>query len=238
MESQEKSNSIIELVALLGNPGREYEHTRHNAPWHLGAQLPFRHLLSWQGKFKGLYADLDSSQLQAYLPETSAPIGAARADSALAESTLAESAPAEAVPAVLPRRLHFIMPETYMNKVGESIQAVASFYKIPPQRILLVQDELEIPLGCLSLKFSGGLGGHNGLRSMVASCGTPDFWRLRIGIGRPDHPDIYGWVLSAFTPEERERLEPVLEAGSALLIRALLGDPNALLPEWKKKLVE
>jgi PTH1 family peptidyl-tRNA hydrolase len=73
------------------------------------------------------------------------------------------------------------MPETYMNLSGESIHGAASFFKIPPERILLVHDELELPLGTAAFKFSGGLGGHNGLRSIKACFGTAGFWRLRIG---------------------------------------------------------
>ena len=214
------AHKLIELVAFLGNPGREYEQTRHNAAWLLGSRLPFIDSLAWRKRFKGRYADIDPRQLASLAPPE--PSGSASQEAA----------------APLPPRAHFIIPETYMNKSGEAVSAAASFYRIPPERILVVHDELEIPLGYLSLKFSGGLGGHNGLRSMQANFGTADFWRLRIGIGRPDHPDIYGYVLSPFSQEERERLEPVFAAGSALLIRSLLGEAEALLPEWKKKRVE
>ena len=143
--------------------------------------------------------------------------------------------------------IHFLMPETYMNLSGESIRAAASFFKIQPEEIILVHDELELPLGTLSLKFSGGLGGHNGLRSMKASFGTADFWRLRIGIGRPGDRlpgeggppgsgrGVADWVLSDFTGAEMERLGPVLETGAGLLLRALDSGPEKLLPEWAKK---
>jgi PTH1 family peptidyl-tRNA hydrolase len=122
-----------------------------------------------------------------------------------------------------------------MNLSGESIFAGASFFKIPPERMLLVHDELELSLGQGALKFSGGLGGHNGLRSMKAHFGTPDFWRLRIGIGRPNHDDIASWVLSAFTPDEIATLEQVLRACADALIHSLLWGPESLLPEWNKK---
>ncbi|MFP3043894.1 aminoacyl-tRNA hydrolase [Treponema primitia] len=134
-----------------------------------------------------------------------------------------------------PARFHFLMPETYMNLSGESVQAAAAFFKITPERILVVHDELEIPLGTASFKFSGGLGGHNGLRSMKACFGTPDFWRLRIGIGRPNHDNISGWVLSDFSAAEKPVLDQVLEAAAAALVRALLEGPEKLLPEWNKK---
>jgi PTH1 family peptidyl-tRNA hydrolase len=115
------------------------------------------------------------------------------------------------------------------------VWAAAAFFKIKPEQILVVHDELELSLGQVSLKFSGGLGGHNGLRSMKARFGTADFWRLRIGIGRPNHDDISSWVLSDFPPPEREVLSPVLEAAAGILIRALVGGPQGLLPEWSKK---
>ncbi|WP_010263156.1 aminoacyl-tRNA hydrolase [Treponema primitia] len=134
-----------------------------------------------------------------------------------------------------PARFHFLMPETYMNLSGESVQTAAAFFKIPPERILVVHDELEIPLGTASFKFSGGLGGHNGLRSMKTCFGVPDFWRLRIGIGRPNHDNISGWVLSDFSAAEKPVLDQVLEAAAAALVRALLEGPEKLLPEWNKK---
>jgi PTH1 family peptidyl-tRNA hydrolase len=129
------------------------------------------------------------------------------------------------------------MPETYMNRSGESVLAAASFFHIPPERILAVHDELELPLGTAAFKFSGGLGGHNGLRSLRACFGTADFWRLRIGIGRPNHRDISGWVLSDFSAAEREILDQVLSAAAAALAQALEQGPETLLPEWNKRVV-
>jgi PTH1 family peptidyl-tRNA hydrolase len=142
-------------------------------------------------------------------------------------------------PALLPAGapVRFLMPETYMNCSGESVLAAASFFHIPPDRILVVHDELELPLGTAAFKFSGGLGGHNGLRSLRACFGTADFWRLRIGVGRPNHSNISGWLLSDFSAPEREILDQVLSAAAAALAQALEKGPEALLPEWNKKLV-
>jgi PTH1 family peptidyl-tRNA hydrolase len=145
--------------------------------------------------------------------------------------------------------LHFLKPQTYMNLSGESAQAAASFYKIKLEEIIVIHDEIELPFGTLSLKFSGGLGGHNGLRSMKAVFGSADFWRLRIGIGRPDNrlpgkggnpesslaANIADWVLADFSPLETEALAPVLAAGAELLTRALAAEPQSLLPEWARK---
>jgi PTH1 family peptidyl-tRNA hydrolase len=216
---------MVELVAFLGNPGPEYACNRHNAGRLLVEKLPFAPVLTWQKKYKGLYASLDGSRLSAFLRP-----GGAAADSMATPGAVASPGPAE-----LPPRFHFLMPETYMNLSGESIHAAASFFKIPPERILLVHDELELPLGTAAFKFSGGLGGHNGLRSMRACFGVPDFWRLRIGIGRPDHRDISGWVLSDFSSGEEPILDQVLAASAYALVEALCRGPDALLPEWNKK---
>jgi PTH1 family peptidyl-tRNA hydrolase len=134
-----------------------------------------------------------------------------------------------------------------MNRSGESVFAAASFYKIKPEEIIIVHDDLELPLGTLSLKFSGGLGGHNGLRSMKSSFDSADFWRLRIGIGRPDSRlpgeggregsgvGVYDWVLSDFSGQETELLNLTLDAGAGLLLQAMESEPETLLPEWAKK---
>ncbi|GAB6390986.1 MAG: aminoacyl-tRNA hydrolase [Treponematales bacterium] len=145
-------------------------------------------------------------------------------------------------------KVHFLMPETFINLSGEAAAEASSFFKVPAGNILIVHDELELPLGVLSLKFSGGLGGHNGLRSLKASLGTADFWRLRLGIGRPDDRvpgkggraapggvRVLDWVLSDFSSAEQPVLSQTLDAGAGLLTRALTDGPEPLLPEWAKK---
>jgi PTH1 family peptidyl-tRNA hydrolase len=210
---------MVELAVFLGNPGREYAGNRHNVGRFLAFKLPFYGELRWRKKFKGLYADMEGRRLS------------------------------EGSSCGIPSKLHFLMPETYMNLSGDSVEAAASFFKISPEHILTVHDELELPLGSLSLKFSGGLGGHNGLRSMKARLGTADFWRLRIGIGRPDDRapgeggppgsgrGIIDWVLSDFAASEKAALEQVLEAAVPLFTGALVSEPETLLPEWKKRMV-
>ena len=203
---------MLSLAVFLGNPGKKYSCNRHNAGKLLAEKLPFYDNLSWKKKFKGCFAQ---SSCQ-----------------------------------------NFLIPETYMNLSGDSVKAACSFYNLPPEKIIVVHDELELSLGFISLKFSGGLGGHNGLRSIKESLGTAEFWRLRIGIGRPPgrepgeggHPvkaaseggdgEIARWVLEDFTNSEKEILDIVLEAGTDLLARATTEEPEALLPEWKKKRVQ
>jgi len=194
---------MIKLAAFFGNPGTGYARHRHNAGRMLAQALPYYSSLTWQKKFKGLYASKEGC--------------------------------------------HFIMPETYMNLSGESVFAAAAFFKIKIDEIIVVHDELELPLGTISLKFSGGLGGHNGLRSMKECFGNADFWRIRIGIGRPDArlpgeggpagsgEGIIDWVLTNFTNTEQEILIPALDAGVNLLMQTFTEDPQDLLKEWKKK---
>jgi PTH1 family peptidyl-tRNA hydrolase len=234
---------MIELVAFLGNPGPEYARNRHNAGWLLAERLPFFPGLSWQSKYKGRYASLSGEKLLSLeapaskrpvseAPVLETPVSGTPVSGTLAPESLGVKPP---VSAEFPPRFHFIMPGTYMNLSGDAVYEAASFFKIPPGRILVVHDELELPLGTAAIKFSGGLGGHNGLRSMKARFGTADFWRLRVGIGRPNHDDISGWVLSDFFVGEISVLDQVLAACSDSLIEALIRGPESLLPAWNKK---
>ncbi|MCL2265714.1 MAG: aminoacyl-tRNA hydrolase [Treponema sp.] len=196
---------MIKLAAFLGNPGVGYARNRHNAGRMTAQAFPFYPSLSWQKKHNGLYASHNG--------------------------------------------IHFIMPETYMNLSGVSVQAAASFFKINIEEIIIVHDELELPLGTISLKNAGGLGGHNGLRSLNKCFGSADFWRLRIGIGRPGtrlpgeggHAskeaggEVMDWVLNDFTAEEKEILNPALNAAADLLIQIFENDPDTLLKTWAKK---
>jgi PTH1 family peptidyl-tRNA hydrolase len=212
---------MIELAAFLGNPGKEYARNRHNAGFLLAEKLPFYNTLSWQKKFLSLYSVLERSRLADFFPDSFSSVSGSR--------------------------LHFIKPETFMNLSGKPVSQAASFFKFKSDSILVIHDELELPLGTLSLKFGGGLSGHNGLRSIKALLGTPDFWRVRIGIGRPDSrlpgeggppgsgEGIADWVLSNFEAAETEILDMVLETGTELFFRAILDEPACLLPEWAKK---
>ena len=129
-----------------------------------------------------------------------------------------------------------------MNLSGDSIIEVANFYKILPEEIMVVHDELELAPGFVSLKWSGGLGGDNGLRSTKAVLNTPDFFRLRFGIGRPDNDKISvaDYVLSRFTPDQQELMQNVFSQTNLLLVKALLSkNPKDLIQAWgKKKLVD
>lgn len=134
-----------------------------------------------------------------------------------------------------PERVYFLKPETYMNLSGDSIGELCHFFKIPAEQVLIIHDELELSPGTISLKKGGGLGGHNGLRSAKAVLGTADFWRLRFGIGRPNHDDIAGYVLSDFSSDEKIILQQIFPQSAELLEKILSGDPDKLLSIWAKK---
>jgi len=102
-------------------------------------------------------------------------------------------------------RVALLEPETYMNESGRSISAAARFFKVAAQNVLVVHDDVDLDVGRLQARLGGGLAGHNGLRSIAQALGTPEFLRLRIGVGRPergDRRDIADYVLSPFEPEE------------------------------------
>ena len=102
-------------------------------------------------------------------------------------------------------RLALLKPETYMNLVGGSVSAAARFFKVDPERLLIVHDDIDLKPGRLQARAGGGLAGHNGLRALAQALGTQDFLRLRIGVGRPGRGDprsVADYVLSAFEPEE------------------------------------
>jgi len=112
-------------------------------------------------------------------------------------------------------RVLLLLPETFMNVSGEAVSAAARFYKVAPEDLLVIHDELDLSFGRLQLKKGGGTGGHNGLESIVEQLGTPDFARLRFGIGKPQGPNakerVVGHVLHDFSSEEKEALPPLLD---------------------------
>ena len=161
----EKASTLDLLVAGLGNPGREYERTRHNAGWLVLDELAQRHGGSWRSKFSG----------------------------SLSEVRLGDA------------RVALLKPETYMNESGRSLGAAARFFKVEPEQVLVVHDDVDLETGRLQARAGGGLAGHNGLRSLAHHLGSQDFLRVRIGVGRPGRGDprsVADWVLSAFAPED------------------------------------
>lgn len=137
----------IRLIAGLGNPGPEYEQTRHNAGFWL---------------------------VDALAAGTGARLNRETRYQALAAKTVISGA-----------EVWLLEPQTYMNRSGQSVGALARFYKIAADEILVVHDELDLPPGAAKIKKGGSSGGHNGLKGITAALGTQDYWRLRLGIGHP-----------------------------------------------------
>ena len=111
------------------------------------------------------------------------------------------------------KEVRLLVPTTFMNLSGKAVGALASFYRIKPEEILVIHDELDLPPGTAKLKQGGGHGGHNGLKDIVAQLGNNNnFYRLRIGIGHPGHRDLVaGYVLNKPSPADRDALEKVLD---------------------------
>ena len=157
---------MIKLFVGLGNPGAEYEATRHNAGF-------------W-------WIDALAHELKVSLaPEKSC-------HALLARTTL-EGQP-----------LWLMKPQTFMNLSGQSVAALARFFKIQPGEILVAHDELDLAAGQVKLKLGGSHAGHNGLRDIHTRLGSPDYWRLRFGIGHPGvKTEVINWVLKKPPPEQR-----------------------------------
>ena len=115
--------------------------------------------------------------------------------------------------------LALVVPSGYMNEVGGPVQRVLAFYKAPPARLVVVHDDLDLPVAALRLKRGGGAGGHNGLKDVTRRCGGPDYLRVRIGVGRPPgRQDPASYVLQPFTRREREEVDvTVAQAGDAIV---------------------
>jgi PTH1 family peptidyl-tRNA hydrolase len=161
----DRASSLDLLVVGLGNPGREYERTRHNVGWLVLDELARRLGASWRAKFSGKLTEVRLNG----------------------------------------DRLALLKPETFMNDSGRSVAAAARFFKVEPESLLIVHDDVDLEPGRLQARAGGGLAGHNGLRSLAQSLGSQDFLRLRIGVGRPgrgDHRSVADYVLSGFDPEE------------------------------------
>ena len=118
-----------------------------------------------------------------------------------------------------------LKPDVFMNRSGQAVAALAGFYKIPAEQILVVHDELDLPAGTVRLKQGGGNGGHNGLRSVAESLGSGNFVRLRIGIGHPGQRDLVtDYVLTKPSQDDRQAIEEAIANAMALLPDILSGN--------------
>ena len=180
----------IKMIVGLGNPGSEYEQTRHNAGFWFIDELAWQYkaTLKEEKKFFGSVARISISCSDLWL----------------------------------------LKPSTFMNRSGQAVAALAQFYKIKPEEILVVHDELDIPCGRIKFKLGGGNGGHNGLKDIQARLGTPDFYRLRLGIDHPgDRNLVVGYVLNKPSPEHRQQIDEAIN-------KSLKAVPMLLAGEWEE----
>jgi PTH1 family peptidyl-tRNA hydrolase len=190
--------SAIKLVAGLGNPGREYADTRHNAGFSFIERLAGLHKLTLktEAKFFGKTARTQGAGNDVWL----------------------------------------IAPQTFMNRSGQGVLAMANFYKILPDEILVVHDELDLPPGSAKLKFGGGVAGHNGLKDIAARLGTHDFWRLRIGIGHPgDRDAVADYVLQRASREDEALIDDAVTRGLEIFPRIAEGELEAAMLQLHTK---
>jgi PTH1 family peptidyl-tRNA hydrolase len=117
-----------------------------------------------------------------------------------------------------------LRPDTFMNQSGQAVRAVLDYYSVPADRLLVAYDDLDLPAGTVRLKFAGGHGGHNGLRSIFQHLGHPDFWRLRIGIGHPGTREaVLPWVLGRARPDDERAIVESIQRAVAVLPDVLSG---------------
>ncbi|WP_461832680.1 aminoacyl-tRNA hydrolase [Aquifex sp.] len=178
----------IRLVVGLGNPGKEYEKTRHNVGFMVLDSL-VKTL-----RAKGPYEEALSLTYRLRLPN---------------------------------KEVIFAKPMTYMNNSGAAVFNLLEEYKLSPEEMIVVYDDLDLPLGSMRLRLKGSSGGHRGVESIIKYIGTQNFPRLRIGIGRPKKKeDVVKYVLSPFPPEEEKIISNVIKKAVRCLTRAVETSPE------------
>ena len=186
------------LIAGLGNPGKEYENTRHNAGFLVLDTLAQK-----------LGADLSERKRRALCGK--AVIGG--------------------------QKVILLKPQTYMNSSGESIRAAADYYKVPPEDILVVYDDISLAPGQLRVRKKGSAGGHNGIKNIIAHLGTQEFPRIKIGVGdKPPRMDLADYVLGHFSSGEKKIMEEAAkEAADAICEIVNVGIEQAMNDHNRRK---
>ena len=171
------------MIVGLGNPGKEYEKTRHN--------VGFRSVEIMAGQLKTRIDKVKFKALTRMVNHQG-------------------------------KKILLVEPQTYMNASGAAVSALATYYKVKPDHILVIFDDISLPVGRIRIRRDGSAGGHNGIKSIIQSLGTDQFPRVKVGVGAKPHPDydLADWVLSKFSAQEEKALQPALEnaAAAALLL--------------------
>ena len=183
---------MIKLIVGLGNPGQQYEKTRHNAGFLFLDALAQELGCAWsnQARFQGFFAEVS----------------------------------------IAGSKVMLLKPDTFMNRSGQSVGKVARYYKLLPEEILVVHDELDFNPGVVKLKKDGGHAGHNGLRDIIAHLGSKEFYRLRLGIGRPPAGKVVAdFVLSSPSKPELEMLFNAFDFSRSFVGQMVAGDMAAAM---------
>lgn len=171
------------VIVGLGNPGKKYEGTRHNAGF---------------------------AAIEAIAEEHSVRVNRAKFKSLCGELTVGD------------KKILLMMPQTYMNNSGKAVREALNFYKLKPEQCVVICDDITLDVGTIRIRRKGSDGGQRGMRSIITLCGSEQFPRIKIGVGKKPHPDydLAAWVLSRFTKEEACALLPAVKhaAEAALLI--------------------
>ncbi|MDO4788837.1 MAG: aminoacyl-tRNA hydrolase [Johnsonella sp.] len=188
----------MKIIAGLGNPGREYAHTRHNAGFKLIDELAGRYGIEMNEK----------------------------KHKAICGRGVIEG-----------EKVILMKPQTYMNRSGESIRAAMDFYKLLPEDIIVVFDDISLDAGQLRIRKKGSAGGHNGIKSIISHLGSMDFPRIKIGVGgKPEGYDLADYVLSGFQEGEKKLLALACERGADALKIMLSGDTDRAMNLYNQKM--
>lgn len=183
------------LIVGLGNPGRQYELTRHNAGFLFADLLADKNSIKINKiQFKSVTASIDSGGHKCLL----------------------------------------IKPQTFMNNSGEAVKQAAAFYKIPPERIIVVFDDISLPCGKLRIRRKGSAGGHNGIKSIIYHLNSDNFPRIKLGVGEKPHPDydLADWVLSNFKKDEIPALREAAEKACDAVELIVKGDTDKAMSSF------
>lgn len=176
----------MKAIVGLGNPGLDYEDTRHNVGFLLLDQWSKQRQLTFKSRYRGKFAE----------------------------------------DRVAHEKIYLLKPQTYMNLSGIAVAELVGFYQLDTKDLLIIHDDIDLPLGKLRLRAQGGAGGHNGLKSIQENLGTTEYWRLKIGVGRPEDNDVAGHVLRPFSKKEKVDVEEAIVKGLHVLELWLSGQPD------------
>lgn len=196
--SKQGRGGVEWIIAFLGNPGPQYEGTRHNAGFMAGEAMARR-----------LGVRIDRLRFRALTAR--AEIGG--------------------------RGVLLMLPQTFMNLSGEAVGQAARFYKVPPERVIVVSDEMALAPGTIRVRPSGSAGGHNGLRSIIACLGTEGFPRIRLGVGEPPRADYEAadWVLGKFRGQDAELMAAAAERAAEAAESYVLNGPERTMNSYNTR---